>query len=376
MIYHVITTPECNLQCSYCCGKAFDEPQSNIEFESVPNKPEYSMEDLNSFLARDKNGEVSLIFYGGEPLMNLEFIRTAMDSQKKFKTVKNFLIQTNGILLHALGAEYTNLFHTILVSVDGGKEITDKNRGGGTWERVTKNLKLVRANGFCGEIIARMAVEEPTDFFSDAMELINPKSPEGFRFTSLHWQLDANMWHDYEKRNFALWSKEYNSGVSKLADYWMKELKKGNVIRIYPFMGIIDSLLNGTNYFMRCGSGIENFSILPNGKIAACPIMSGVKEKYLGSISTAQPQSLPFKITVKEPCTSCPDLALCGGRCLYSNLYPVWPKKGIDEVCGTVRHLIKEMKRIAPKIKKLIDEGKLKQSDLQFLKYNSAEIIP
>ena len=376
MIYHIITTPECNLQCEYCCGKAFEEPESDIEFEPVPDTPIYSQAELNEFLKRDKDEPVSIIFYGGEPLLNIDFIKKTIDAQLKFKTVKNFLIQTNGTLLDKLPKKYVNKFHTILVSIDGGKEITNKNRGVGTWEKVTANLNLIRKNGFNGEIIARMAIEEPANFYEDIMELISPKNLNGFKFTSVHWQLDANMWHDYEKRSFGEWSKKYDVDVSKLADFWVKELAKGNVFRLYPFMGIMDSLINKTNYHLRCGSGIGNFTVLPNGKISVCPIMSGIKENYLGDIKTAMPENLPFKLTVGKPCISCKDFELCGGRCLYSNIHPVWPKKGISEVCSTINHLISELKRIQPKVENALAEKKISKSDLKFLKYNCAEIIP
>ena len=376
MIYHLITTPECNLACEYCLGKAFNEPESCIEFESVPENAKYSMRELNSFLKLDRDKPVSLIFYGGEPLLNINLIQKVMDSQAKYKTVKNFLIQTNGILLDKLPKKYVNKFHTILVSLDGGKETTNKNRGNGTWEKVNSNLHLIRKNDFRGELIARMAIEEPANFFDDIMDLINPRDHGGFAFTSIHWQLDANMWHDYEKRNFQKWSKKYNSDITRLADYWVSQLNKGVVLRLYPFIGILDSILNGTKYYLRCGSGIGNFTILTNGKISACPIMSGIKEKYLGDIRTTDPNTLPFKLKIREPCISCIEFDLCGGRCLYSNHYPVWPKEGIESICATIKHLINEMRRITPRVEKLIREGKIKKKELAFLKYNCAEIIP
>jgi len=380
MIYHVITTPECNLCCTYCGDKAFTcgeaSSSKKLKFEAVPSSPTYSQAQLNAFLKKDKDKPVSLIFYGGEPLLNIDFVKQTIDSQIKYKTVKKFLIQTNGTLLHKLPKKYVNKFHTILVSIDGGKETTNKNRGESTWEKVTENLKLVRKNGFKGEIIARMAIEEPTKFYEDVLELVEPINPDGFKFTSVHWQLDANMWNDYEKRNFSEWSKEYNKDITKLAEYWLSEAKKGNVLRLYPFIGVLDSLLNKTQYFLRCGSGVGNFTILPNGKISSCPIMSGVRKYYLGHIKTTKPKNLPFKLTVGGKCKNCPDLDLCGGRCLYSNIAPQWPTKGVEELCGTIKHLLFEMKQISPQVKELIENKKIRKKDLQFLKYNCCEIIP
>jgi hypothetical protein len=54
----------------------------------------------------------------------------------------------------------------------------------------------------------------------------------------------------------------------------------------------------------------------------------------------------------------------------------VWPKKGINEVCGTVKHLLREMERVAPKVQRLLNEGRIKKKDFEFVKYNCAEIIP
>ncbi|MCX6800905.1 MAG: TIGR04084 family radical SAM/SPASM domain-containing protein [Candidatus Diapherotrites archaeon] len=368
MIYHIITTPECNLCCKYCCEKAFDEPEIDLKFEQVPQKIQYSMQELNNFLSKDKEG-VSIIFYGGEPLLEIDSIKQIMDSTK----ARNFLIQTNGILFDKLPTKYSNKFHTVLVSIDGTKETTDRNRGEGTYEKIISNLKLLKKNGFKGEIIARMCVEEPTDFYKDLMHLLKNKE---FPFVSIHWQLDANMWHDYKKRNFPEWSKNYNKQITKLANFWLKELKKGKVLRLYPFMGIINSLIFGKKYYLRCGSGIGNFTILPNGKISACPIMSGMNDYYLGDIRTSNPTDLPFKLTVKEPCVSCADFGLCGGRCLYSNITKPWLERGRNELCATVKHLLREMERISPEIKKLLASGKIKKKQLEFLKYNCAEIIP
>ena len=377
MIYHVVTHPDCNLCCEYCAGKSFDEPESDIKFTSTPSSPIYSPKELAEFISKDKDAPRSIIFYGGEPLMNIPFIKNVLDSKEINEVVDNFLIQTNGTLFNKLEAKYVNKFHTILVSLDGDIKTTNKNRGEGTYEKVINNLKEIKENGFSGEIIARMTVEEPTNFFEDISFLINSNNKnKDFVFSSVHWQLDANMWHDYEKRDFENWSKKYNEDITKLADLFVNEAKKGNLLRLYPFIGILNTLLFGTQYGIRCGSGIGNFTIQTNGKIVSCPIMQGIEDKILGDIKSTAPQNLPHELAIGSPCTECCDYKMCGGRCLYSNMYPCWPKKGINEICVTIKHLLREMERIAPEIQKLIDEKIIKKKDLEFLKYNCAEIIP
>ena len=373
MIYHIVTHPDCNLCCTYCCGKSFDEPKSDIKFTSTPASPTYSVKELASFLAKDNDKPVSIIFYGGEPLMNIPFIKEVMDSKEIAKVVDNFLIQTNGTLFDKLPKEYVNKFHTILVSLDGDKKQTNLNRGEGTYGKVINNLKEIKENGFSGEIIARMTIEEPTNFYKDVTYLLDN---EDFSFSSIHWQLDANMWHDYEKRNFENWSMKYNKDVSKLVNLFLEEAKKGNLLRLYPFIGILNTLLFDTQYGIRCGSGVGNFTVSTNGKIVSCPIMQGIEDKVLGDIKTTKPHSLPQKLAIGPPCTECSELELCGGRCLYSNMYPCWPKKGINEICETIKHLLREMEKITPQVQELIDNKIIKKKDLEFLKYNCCEIIP
>ena len=86
MLYHIITTPECNLCCTYCGEKAFCEPETKNGpvFDSVPSKIQYSMKELKDFLMKDKDPSgVYLTFYGGEPLMNIEAVKEVMDFFKK-----------------------------------------------------------------------------------------------------------------------------------------------------------------------------------------------------------------------------------------------------------------------------------------------------
>ena len=123
---------------------------------------------------------------------------------------------------------------------------------------------------------------------------------------------------------------------------------------------------------MQCGAGYENFTINTKGDLSACPIMNSVKNFYCGSIKTGIQKQIPCK----NWCTDCPDLDICGGRCLYSNYAQLWPKEGHDLVCSTIKHLISEMKNNIPEIKKLIESKKISEKDFEFEKYFGPEIVP
>lgn len=372
MYYHIILTEECDSRCRYCyekseCefGKKLDE-KFHFDFSS-PLMSDLNVNVLKKFIKKDKSPRI--IFYGGEPLLNKEKM---IEIMKQLPDVKYFM-QTNGKLLNKLPKEFMHKFSRILISIDGDKERTDFNRGKGTYDLVMKNIELIRKNAFRGEIIARMTIsfsDEFTDLYKQVINLINA----GFK--SIHWQLDMGFYEsDYDKEKVAKFLKGYNREVSNLLDFWVSEMRRGKVWRIYPFLGIFDSLYHKTKTKLRCGSGYANYTITTDGKIVACPITSGIKEFQVGDIAKDNPNELP-ELKVKEPCPSCDYFNLCGGRCLYSNYAKLWPKEGQEQICSSIKYLIDEMKKRVPEIKKLIDNKTVNEDWFEYEKYFGPEIIP
>jgi uncharacterized protein len=374
MFFHVILTTECNLQCRYCFGETMEDFEEDFgEFDldySLPKKANYDMNVLADFCRQD--ADCVLTFYGGEPLLCTNEIKKVMDTVRP----KHFMIQTNGLLLNSLEPECVNRFHTILVSVDGDEALTDYYRGKGTFRRVIDNLKLIRKNGFKGELIARMTVMEQTDIYKQVTWLL--KNNE-FSFSSVHWQLNAGFWgNDHARRDFKHWSEtSYMPGVTRLAKFWVDQMeKKSVVLKLYPFLGIADSLLfNHEPSLLRCGGAWINYAIQTDGYIIPCPTMWGMKDYYLGHIASAEPMNLK-KLFVAEPCSECEILHICGGRCLYANITRRWSKEAYAEVCKTVKGLVTAVEAQIPRIRSLIDEGRVRKRDFDFLKYNGCEIIP
>jgi len=374
MFFHVILTTECNLQCRYCFGETlddFDEDFADLEVDySLPKKVSYDLSVLDEFCRRDP--ACVLTFYGGEPLFCRDEIEKIMDMVKP----RHFMIQTNAILLDRLPAEYVNRFHTILASIDGDEALTDSHRGKGVFRKVVDNLNLIKKNGYGGELIARMTVNEPTDIHKQVTWLLDNNE---FSFSSVHWQLNAGFWgNDYSRRNFKEWSENsYVPGLQKLTLFWVDQMETyGTVLRLYPLLGIAHSLLhNEKNSLLRCGGGWINYAIQTDGNIIPCPTMWGMKDYYLGHINDSNPLELK-KIFVNSPCSECDILGICGGRCLYTNITNRWSKDAYATVCRTVKGLADAVETELPRIKRLIGEGKVGLEGFEFLKYNGCEIIP
>ncbi len=352
--YHLILTYRCNLKCRYCGGTRDVEPKDLA----------YSIEDLKNFIEKDRNPVIA--FYGGEPLLRIDLIEEIMDSIEAI-----YVLQTNGILLHKLDEEYLRRFHTILVSIDGVEEVTDAHRGRGVYRKVVENVRKIRERGFSGDLIARMTISWDNDIYRDVFHLINLKL-----FDHIHWQLDFDMFWE-EKEEIKEFLEEYKRGVEELVEMWIEEMKNGKVLGLVPFIGVVNTLLKKSpKPYLKCGSGIDFFAISTNGEIAICPVITEYDFAKVGDIFTCTPDSIK-RVHVGEPCTSCFDYPICGGRCLFLNIVKSWLGRNYALICDTVHSLISNLRRVLPEIKKLINNGIISEKMFEYPEINNGcEIIP
>ncbi|MFA4956539.1 MAG: TIGR04084 family radical SAM/SPASM domain-containing protein [Candidatus Methanoperedens sp.] len=362
MHYHIILTKECNLKCNYCGGGS----------DTPPKEIQYSIDDLKKFISLDKDPIIE--FYGGEPLLRIETMKNIMDSIPHAR----FVIQTNGMNLDKLESKYLEKFHSILVSIDGKKAITDKERGNGVYDRILQNIRIIRQKGFSGDIVARMTVAQGTDIFENVKHLLTLEEC----FDHVHWQLDFEMfWEAWEHTVPGLpeWIDSYNSGISSLVKWWISGMERtGRVAGIVPFIGIMKSLLHGSRSSLRCGSGIDFFTIMPDGRISACPVSIDFDFSVVGSIYEDAPSSIVDRSNVSEPCTSCDIFSICGGRCLFVNRSQhLLREDGYAMICRTVKHLVRELQEAVPHIRGLVDAGIINMSAFDYPEFNNGcEIIP
>ncbi len=374
MHYYVTLTNNCNLKCRYCYGKACEDFGSDFHGLSVdyslPTSVAYDTETLREFVQKDP--EPAVVFYGGEPLLRMDKLREIMNQL----TTCRFVIQTNGLLLSKLEPEYVNKFDAILVSVDGDEALTDYYRGKGIYLSLAENVLAIRESGFKGEIVARMTVAEETEIDRQVLALIQSSE---LPVSSVHWQLDALFWqNDFPKRRFAEWvNGSYNPRLRKLVRAWVEHMEEnGQVLRLYPFVGVMQSLLTSESSRLRCGAGWIMFNIQTDGNITPCPVMAGMKDFYLGNIRETSPESLRDAVFVSKPCTGCEIYQICGGRCLYANATKLWGDEGFNQVCGTVMNMVDSLHEALPQVRALIAKGRIRLEHFEYPRYNSCEIIP
>ena len=366
-------TEKCNSQCRYCYEKSMKEFDNGLgekfKFEfDVPCMSEVDSKKLKKFISQDKDAVI--IFYGGEPLLNIPKIIEIMDELGN--SVK-YCMQTNGKLLNEFPSEYMNRLSRILVSIDGDKKRTDFNRGEGNYDKVIENIKFIKNNGYKGEIVARMTIDQDfPDLFEQVQNILELKL-----FDSIHWQLDVGFYkNDFEEEKMKSFFEKYNASVKKLVGFWVEEVstarctpncgvlgQTGNLLKLYPFFGIANRLLGRDKETrIQCGAGYAGYAITTNGKIAACPILNNIKDFYCGDLDSKKLKEIKI-----EECSDCEVKNICGGRCLYWRKAKLWPEVGDKMVCDSIKFLIKEIREILPYLENV---------ELEYEMYFGPEIIP
>lgn len=356
MQYHVLTTERCNLKCRYCGGTR--------HLPGIPLDIEYDIKDLINFISRDKEAVIG--FYGGEPLLAMECLEEIMDSVP----TKAFTLQTNGTLLDQLKDPYLHSLHSILVSLDGGRDVTDASRGEGTYDLVMKNVEEIKKRGYEGDLIARMAFSDQGDIHRDVTHLLD-------HFDHVHWQLDV-FWTDLETRgDVRAWIDRYDEGIKKLIEDFSTGLREGRILGLVPFIPIMRTLITRKPHHLRCGAGVDSFSIMTSGSIETCPIAPELLYSNVGNIRGSTPAEIFNSRKVGPPCTDCDIHWICGGRCLYANQTKGWGPEWFERICLSTRRMIEGLDELIPLTRELMENGTLNENCFDYPEINNGcEIIP
>jgi uncharacterized protein len=236
-------TQQCNLRCGYCAYSGIydnNRTHSNkrMSFDTAKKAIDFFLE-RNSALA-----DITIGFYGGEPLLEFELIKQCVEyakSQVEGKRI-SFNITTNGTLLSSDIVDYLadNEFK-LSVSLDGSKDEHDVNRrfanGQGSFDTVINNIKEIRERypEYDKQIVILttinpyMALDCVLEYFStddvlkDKYIMFNP-----MKETSLSYEITYDQKfhmvraYEYVKMLFSLIGKLDQKYVSPLA-YSLKE---------------------------------------------------------------------------------------------------------------------------------------------------------
>ena len=129
---HIIfeVTDACNLKCKYCTyGEYYDNFEKrenrNLSPEKARRLIDYMVNSWNSDTNKSEKTEIRLAFYGGEPLLNVPFIKKIIQYTKEINLLHNYFtygMTTNGVLLDRHMDFLVENKFDIMISLDGNEK--------------------------------------------------------------------------------------------------------------------------------------------------------------------------------------------------------------------------------------------------------------
>ena len=361
-------TQGCNLRCKYC---AYSGSYDNRVHSSKRMSKEIAFKAIDFLfdhsIDRDR---VSLGFYGGEPLLELDLIKECVKYAKKKSIGKElmFNITSNTTLItdEVLKFLYDNEF-SLTVSLDGDRQAHDKNRvfaanGAGTFSVVMQILEKIQTQypDYMERVHINAVIDPTTDFDCTSNFFSDYKTVKDF-------YIQANLISEYYRKDEVATDEEYrekfsyeifkmylqklgrleNGSVSKLVSHGFHSLKE-----IHDKTKMPSSLtIKRDHHSGPCVPGIQRLFVDVEGNLYPCERVSEAsKAVRMGHIDTgfdidkARALLNIGKLTEKE-CKQCWAFRFCSACAVQAdNLEELSAEKKLQN-CALIRGHIDNMMR-------------------------------
>ncbi len=149
-------TDACNLRCKYCgyadLYEGYDQRENmKLPFQKAKLIIDYLSEYWKKKYCADVNDPISVGFYGGEPLLNIPFIKQVIDYLESLNPIGkkfHYNMTTNAMLLDKYMDFLVEKEFRLLISLDGdekGQSYRVDAKGQNSFNQVFSNVQLLRS---------------------------------------------------------------------------------------------------------------------------------------------------------------------------------------------------------------------------------------
>lgn len=312
------TTDQCNLKCEYCSYRdIYDNYDKRMLGEINISNAKVLLTYMNNlwnsrnFMSYSKI--ISIGFYGGEPLMNFDFISSIVNFSKKLETSVysfSYNITTNGTLLEKhLDYLVSNNFR-ILISLDGDKQDNQYRKfknNKACFSKVLENILLMKSKypdyfhkkvSFNSVIHNKSDIKSIYNFFKSTfnklpflseLSLIGLNKNQLSKFKKIYSTVVGKFESDKIEQKIKEEFFVFNPYIKSIIDFYYQY--SGNVFKDF---NKIENYYN-TNNFLPTGTCIpfsKKIYLTVNGKILPC---ERIGHKYYLGIIEGRKVKLDFR---------------------------------------------------------------------------------
>lgn len=332
-------TEDCNFRCSYCVYTNNDGSDRLHSMREMKLDTALSAIDFIKEHSIDSDF-INIGFYGGEPLINYNLIKNVILYTEKELFGKEILfsLTTNGTLLDKEKLEFFNNRQVaITLSLDGPKQINDKNRKMlnadiSPFEIVKNKIELItKEYKNINELLAINMVIDPRNPYDDYMSIYE-LIPELHNIKLLASIVDTNhLINKFDYGDTFIEQKEYAEFISRLEEDQKVEsrVNEKNVMKetFKSFKDQMDKMINKKISFSPSGPcipGADKLFVDCEGNFYPCEKVPtktydlSFGDIYSGIDLDKVNNMLKISELTKEECSKCWAFNLCSSCLKYS----------------------------------------------------------
>ncbi len=333
----------CNLACTYCFAKQGDYGlgKKRMTEETAAKAIDWAEQH------RQEGSRLLVGFFGGEPLLNMPTIRSAVEHARQrgaeHEHEVGFHVTTNGTLLSEDNVQYLadNQIH-VQVSLDGTPDINDRYRiyrsGKGSHAQVVAGAKRLKDATRRLTLRGTISAAKP-EFGESVRHMIEDIGATRVAFEPAELEgeegIDAD---ELVARIKAEWSR--------LAADFEEHARAGELKPYANLIKIMQAIHDRRKVVYGCQAGHSNVAVDPDGDIYPCHRFVGEQDWKIGNIHTGELREqvterfVANTVDSKEPCRSCWARYTCGGRCAHEAKQATGDISAPDpRLCELVKHM-------------------------------------
>jgi len=305
----------CNLVCPYCfVGQGRFHYRRRKSQGLDPRSAKRLVEVLPRALPDRRI--FSIHFYGGEPLLNTEAMKAAVEAAEHSTHLFRFAVTTNGTLF---APEIFSIFKrgrfSVILSIDGPPRVHNALRrtqnGRPTHALVLKFLKRLKKEGI---FVRGSSVVRRNWPLRKSLAYLNSLPVDVMKAQAVRLPPEHPIALNQRER------AEYFDDLKDLAGSVIRCIKKGISPKDDRFNSRVLQILTRTRRASFCGAGRSVFGLSTDGTVLPCALLAGVKDSNLGSIHGSTDWVDRGRIWAdthgpRPECEVCWALPLCGGGC-------------------------------------------------------------
>lgn len=320
-----LCTTNCNLRCKYCYAQdgSYEYPAENMPIETAEKTIDFFVEKYKYI--------DSILFFGGEALLNFNMIKVAVEKLQnlhltgKISEIPRYSLITNGTLLNDEIIEFLSLYNfNLTISIDGSKIINDKLRifanGEGTFDIIVNNIRKIK-NSYPNINIAWESTF--TNVHENLGMTVEDVSATLKEITGIEDGMIIPAIKSGDT-NYAPNLKEVKKDLKKMFHDDWQNVYEGKRINDIDFLGTIVNFMDKSCSRYMCAMGFFAFSIAPKGDIFPCHMLTSGKKRefFIGNVHDNKDhlfsniQKMGDKLTIYDKaknknCNNCYAVGFC-----------------------------------------------------------------